>query len=127
MAAGGKDDLALAAIDGLFTRRKQLQISDFRLQIENPRPRTIFNLKSAIYNLCNSSSLIRNHPQNFAEISITHQAGFAHLAFGFCFLGRQDVTQVRVSPLHLSRPGLILKRLAAPLCVFNFGIETLSF
>src|SRR5690349_22699671 len=64
-------------------------------------------------------SLVRNHPQHFAEISIAHQAGLAHLPLGFGFLGRQDVTQFRMSPLHLSLRRL-LEALRSALVCFQF-------
>jgi len=64
---------------------------------------SINNQQSSIIN----ASLIRNHPQNFGEISIAHQTGLSELPLGLGFFRRQDVTQFRVSPLHLSRRRLL--------------------
>ena len=49
-------------------------------------------------------------------------ADFPSLRFRFLSLRRQDVTQVRCPRFTFPVP-VFLKRLAAPLCVFNFGIN----
>jgi hypothetical protein len=69
MAAGGKG--IAVAIDGLFTRRKNFRfwISDLRLKTQKIEL-SIGNRKSQIENYF--FSLIRNHPQNLAEIAIAN-------------------------------------------------------
>jgi hypothetical protein len=52
-------------------------------------------------------SLVRDHAQNFGEISVAYQATVAQLAFALGVLGSQDVTQVSVSPLHLPGGGFL--------------------
>jgi hypothetical protein len=66
-----------------------------------------------------TASLVRNHPQNFAEISIANQSSFPELPFRLRFLRRQNVTQFRMSPLHLSRRRL-LEALGSAFVRFQF-------
>jgi len=49
--------------------------------------------------------LIRNHPLYFAEVAGAYQSAFAQLAFPFLVFRGQDVAQVGMSALHLSRRG----------------------
>src|SRR5216684_1482712 len=51
--------------------------------------------------------LVRNHPQYFAQIAVAYQRSLAQLAFAFLVFRRQDVAQVRMSPLHFACRGLL--------------------
>ena len=64
-------------------------------------------------------SLVRNHTLHFEEIAIAHQSGFAQLLLPLLTLRRQNVTQARMPPLHLPRPGF-LKALGRALVRFQF-------
>jgi hypothetical protein len=72
-----------------------------------------------------NSSLIRNHPQNFGEISIAHHRAVAKFPFHFGVFRRQDVTQFRVSPLHFSCARL-LEALGSALVGFQFWHKNLK-
>src|SRR5258708_565032 len=63
--------------------------------------------------------LVRNHPQYFAQIAVAYQRSLAQFAFTFLVFRRQDVAQVRMSPLHFSCRGL-LKALGRALVGFQF-------
>ncbi len=109
----------MAAISSLFTHPKQLPIDDFRLLIEKPhRARFSINNQQCFYWYGIMRFTLRLSP------SLT-SAGDPRFRFRFLLF---DVRMCRRCdrPRFTFPVPVTLKRLAAPLCVFNFGIKSLK-